>query len=226
MQTGFDRRPVTETGARTHRPTKSFVESQHGHRGVEELRPAGVYQVDTKGTPILTAKLVNVPDVMKVEKPALPIKDKHTTYNSQHCREGFPYHYPTQKPAPAQVKLSEIEEKVAPGKRHPFEVKSRLRVTIEEPLHDKSTTMTVKIPEHLEPEIIKRDLARKGYQVVKSHVPHNTITNERSGHGTMQIRAPNDRYHEEARREIQNIGLKLESTGTPRRSANADLRWK
>lgn len=226
MQGGFDRRPVTETGARSHRPTKSFVEAQPSHRGIEEVRPAGVYQVDSKGTPVLAAKLVNVPDVMKVEKPVLPIKDKNTTYNSQHCREGFPYHYHTQKQAPAPVKLSEIEEKVAPGKRHPFEVKSKLRVTVEEPLHDKSTTMTVKIPDNLEPDVIKRDLARKGYQVVKSHVPHNTITNERTGQGTMQIRAPNDRYHEEARREIQNIGLKIENTGAPRRSANADIRWK
>lgn len=86
--------------------------------------------------------------------------------------------------------------------------------------------MTVKVPNELEPEVIKRELAKKGYQVVKSHVPHNTITNERTGQGVLQIRAPNDRYHEEARREIQNIGLKIENQGVPRRAANVDIRWK
>lgn len=82
--------------------------------------------VDGKGTPVLAAKLSNVPEVMRVDKPALPIKDKHTTYNSHHNREGFPYHYHTEKPELSPVKLTQIEERVAPGKRHPFEVKSRL----------------------------------------------------------------------------------------------------
>ena len=86
--------------------------------------------------------------------------------------------------------------------------------------------MTVKVPNELEPEVIKRELAKKGYQVVKSYVPHNTITNERTGQGVLQIRAPNDRYHEEARREIQNIGLKIENQGAPRRAANAEIIWK
>lgn len=93
-------------------------------------------------------------------------------------------------------------------------------------MHDKSATMTVRVPENIEPENIKRELAKKGYHVVKSHIPHNTITNERSGQGVMQIRAPNDRYHEEARREVQNIGLTIERQGAPKRHANADIRWK
>lgn len=74
---------------------------------------------------MLAAKLSNVPEVIKVDKPALPIKDKHTTYNTHHARDGFPYHYQTQKQGVSPVKLTEIEERVAPGKRHPFEVKSR-----------------------------------------------------------------------------------------------------
>lgn len=74
--------------------------------------------------PILAAKLDNVPAIIKVDKPSLPIKDKHTTYNTQHCRDGFPYHYHQEKPDLTEVKLTEINEKVAPGKRHPFEVKS------------------------------------------------------------------------------------------------------
>lgn len=86
--------------------------------------------------------------------------------------------------------------------------------------------MTVRVPSHLEPDVIKRELAKKGYHVVKSHVPHNTITNERTGQGVMQIRAPNDRYHEEAKREIQNIGLSIEKVGPPTRAANPEIRWK
>lgn len=80
--------------------------------------------VDNKGAPVLAAKLSNVPEVIKVDKPSLPIKDKNTTYNTHHTREGFPYHYQNPKPALSPVKLTEIDEKVAPGKRHPFEVKS------------------------------------------------------------------------------------------------------
>ena len=86
--------------------------------------------------------------------------------------------------------------------------------------------MTVKVPQHLEPEEIKRDLARKGYQVVKSHIPHNTITNERTGEGVMQVRALNDRYHEEARREIENIGLKIQGSSGARRGMTAEYIWK
>jgi 2'-5' RNA ligase len=86
--------------------------------------------------------------------------------------------------------------------------------------------MTVQVPNNVEPDVIKRELAKRGYQVVKSYVPHNTITNERSGRGVLQIRAPNDRYHEEAKNEIENIGLKIESNGVPRRAANVEIRWK
>lgn len=86
--------------------------------------------------------------------------------------------------------------------------------------------MTIKVPNHLEPQDIKRELAKKGYQVVKSHIPHNTITNERTGQGYMQVRAPNNRYHEDARKEIEHIGLKIEKQGAPKRAANVDIRWK
>jgi hypothetical protein len=95
---------------------------------IDEVKPAGVYMIDNKGAPVLAAKLINVPEVIRVDKPALPIKDKNTTYNSNHTRDGFPYHYQNQKPAPSPVKLTEIEERVAPGKRHPFEVKSRINL--------------------------------------------------------------------------------------------------
>ena len=117
---------TAEAEERGHRHTKSSIqEAYKGISGIEELRPAGVFQVDHRGKPILAARLTNVPEVIKVEKPSAPIKDKNTTYNSQHCKDGYPYHYRQEKPQMADVKLQEISEKVAPGKRHPFEIKSR-----------------------------------------------------------------------------------------------------
>lgn len=86
--------------------------------------------------------------------------------------------------------------------------------------------MTVNVPNHLEPQEVKRELAKRGYQVVKSQFPHNTITNERTGQGVMQIRAPNDRYHEEARREVENIGLKIKPDRTGLQTSKTEVRWK
>jgi hypothetical protein len=91
----------------------------------------------------------------------------------------------------------------------------------EEPLSDKSTVLTVNVPEHLEPQEIKRELAKRGYHVVRSQIPHNTITNERTGQGVMQVRAPNDRHHEEARKEVENIGLRIKPD-----TRRLDARWK
>lgn len=136
QQGGYAERPATERAPRGHRHTQSFVDAPRVGSGIDEIKPAGRYQVDSKGAPVLAAKLSNVPEIIRVDKPALPIKDKNTTYNTVHNKEGYPYHYAPQRECPSPVKLTQIEEKVAPGKRHPYEVKSRLR------LSQKSRSMT------------------------------------------------------------------------------------
>lgn len=69
--------------------------------------------------------------------------------------------------------------------------------------------LTLRVPDGLEPDMLKRELAKKGHHVVKSFFEHNTITNERTGRGYLQVRAGNPRYHEEVQREIDEIGLKV-----------------
>lgn len=107
--------PPTERG---HRHTKSFIGTS------EEVRPAGIYTVNNKGEPILAAKQLHIPEVMKVDNPPLPIKDKNTTYNTLHAKTGFPCHYSPERPRPVELKHEAIYEAVPGGKRHPFEVKS------------------------------------------------------------------------------------------------------
>jgi hypothetical protein len=113
--------PAGSMSQRGHRHTRSFIEG-------EWIRPAGVYDTDIKGDPILAAKLVHVPEIIKVEKPSAPINDKNTTYNTVHAKNGFPYHYSPERPRAPEVKHTEFYEKVPAGKRHPFEVKSKLRL--------------------------------------------------------------------------------------------------
>ena len=106
---------ATETG---HRPTRSFIGNS------DEVRPAGKYCVNNKGEPILAAKKLHIPEVMKLDNPPLPIKDKSTTYNTVHAKAGFPYHYSPERPKPVELKHVEVHERMPGGKRHPFEVKS------------------------------------------------------------------------------------------------------
>ena len=95
----------------------------------------------------------------------------------------------------------------------------------EEPLHDKSQTMvTVGIPEGVEAAAMKRELAYLGFHVVKTKFDHNPITNERSGKGTIQVRAANPRYHEELKKEIEKIGLKM--TKSTKSQPNRNITWK
>jgi hypothetical protein len=126
LQGGYAERPTTERTPRGHRHAQSFVDVPATGKGIDEIKPAGRYQVDSKGAPILAAKLSNVPEIIKVDNPALPIKDRNTTYNTVHNKEGYPYHYAPQRASLSPVKLTQIEEKVTPGKRHPHEVKSSI----------------------------------------------------------------------------------------------------
>ena len=108
--------PQTERG---HRHTKSSL-------GIADYtRPAGVYTVDKHGQPVMAAKLVQVPEVIKMETPGAPIKDKDTTYKGVHTKAGYPCHYPPESPRPVEVKHQTAYERVPGGKRLPFEVKSK-----------------------------------------------------------------------------------------------------
>ena len=109
--------PIVQGG---HRHTKSFLEA-----GAERTRPAGTYTTDAHGMPVMTAKLVHVPEIIRVEKPSAPIRDQNTTYNTTHTKAGFPYHYSPEKPREVELKHQQTYERVPAGKRHPFEVKSR-----------------------------------------------------------------------------------------------------
>lgn len=76
------------------------------------------------GEIINVARLDHVEEVIKLDRPVLPIKDTHTTYNTTHQRPGFPAHYP---PEPKKEPLAKIEaptETYPANKRHPYGVKS------------------------------------------------------------------------------------------------------
>lgn len=96
----------------------------------------------------------------------------------------------------------------------------------EEPLRDKATTMgTIKVPENVEPGMLKRELAKKGYQVVQAQFHHNPITNERTGKGFVHVRAPNDRVLNEATSCIKNKGVKVAKEAKPFEE-NRTQRWR
>lgn len=67
----------------------------------------------------------------------------------------------------------------------------------------------MKVPDNLEAGYFKRELALKGYHVVKCDFASNTVTGERTGDGFIQIRSANPRYQEEFKREIEDFGVKL-----------------
>lgn len=98
-------------------------------------------------------------------------------------------------------------------------------MTIEEPLSDKSQTLlTIQVPDNLDPAAMKRELALKGYQVVKAYFEHNTITNERTGRGFIQLRAANPRYMEELKKEVDAFGLNLSKKKNAQ--PNRNLSWR
>lgn len=67
----------------------------------------------------------HIEEVIKVENPAAPIRDKNTTYNTDHSKPGFPFHYSPEKPKKEiEVKHEVAFDRVPAGKRHPYEVKS------------------------------------------------------------------------------------------------------
>lgn len=167
--------------------------------------PAGIHT--TENGRIINASLVDhVQGLIKAPAPEFPVKDHHTTYVQKHSKPGYPYRQPEPAQPEPLIKPAASQDIHPGGKRHPFEVKK-------EPLHEKAQTMlTVKVPENVDSGVMKRELAKKGFHVVKSHFEHNTITNERTGKGFLQVRAPNNRYHQELQHEIKSIGLKYTLT--------------
>lgn len=95
-------------------------------QGPDIHQPKWAGKNTVKGGEIINvARLDHVEEVIKVDKPALPIKDAHTTYNMTHQRPGFPAHYP---PEPKKQPLTKIEapaEVYPANKRHPYGVKSK-----------------------------------------------------------------------------------------------------
>ena len=82
------------------------------------------------GEAINTSKIDKIQHVIKTERPAPPIDDFHTTYNITHAKQGFPYHYPPQHQPEPEVKIQSGYHNEAGSKRHPYEVKSKLMLTI------------------------------------------------------------------------------------------------
>lgn len=85
--------------------------------------PAGKHTL-AGGVLINAAKLDNVEEVIKVDKPSEPIYDYQTTYNQRHRKDGYPYHYPPAEPKPIEPKIDYHYERFPGAKKHPFEVKS------------------------------------------------------------------------------------------------------
>lgn len=212
--------PATYLAAQQDRPATARAAGQQEklsrHEDLHVPRAAGKNTMEG-GQIINASRLDNVQHLIKADQPPMPIKDSHTTYNVSHMRQGFSHRQEKQVPREPQPKITEIYDRQPACKRHPGEVKSNFMLSLEEPLHDKSQTLvTHEIPAGIEPAVLKRELAKKGFHVVKSHFDHNTITNERTGKGFVQVRAANPRYHEELKQEIAEIGLKAqEGKGSP-----------
>lgn len=182
---------------------RTLQQTRHsGRADVYEPIPAGKHTFKD-GQIINVAKLDQVEEVIKVEKPSAPVLHGNTTYSNKYQKPGFPVYNPNQKPLEPTIKIEAHEGVYPANKRFPYGVSK-------ETLHDKSNTVaTVRVPENVEPDLLKRELANKGYQVVKSYFHHDTITNERTGKGFVQVRAPNPRYHEEIQKEIKDVSIRV-----------------
>lgn len=84
--------------------------------------------------------------------------------------------------------------------------------------------LTVGVPEGVDAAAMKRELALKGYHVVKAYFEHKPITNERTGRGFIQVRSANPRYQIELQKEIEKIGLRLSKKQGA--MPNRNLTWK
>lgn len=82
------------------------------------------------------------------------------------------------------------------------------------------------MPDSLDAGQLKRELAIKGYHVVKSYFEYDPITNVRNGAGFVQVRAGNPRYIEDLRREIDSVGLQLARKQTGFASRNTPSKWR
>lgn len=91
--------------------------------------------MSTNGEPVNSSKIDHMREIIRVEQPAAPILDQHTTYNRSHSKEGFPAHYSPAQQKEFEYKPQEVYYTGVPGnKRHPFEVKSN------HPINSRGTT--------------------------------------------------------------------------------------
>lgn len=81
------------------------------------------------------------------------------------------------------------------------------------------------VPEHVDEGDLRRDLANKGYHVVRTHFEHDTIKNTRTGRGFVQVRASNPRYGENLVKEIADYGLKLSKQQVSQPNINLKVVW-
>lgn len=141
-------------------------------------------------------------DVIKEAGYIEPHLKEDTTYNHDMAKRGFGPKHGIDPPKEPTVKLERPSRTPPPPKRYPNEVKKL-------PAHDQSeTVLTMAIPDDLEPAELKRELAKKGFQVVRGQFETNTITHQRNGRGFVEVRAPDPRTHEQLRHELKQIGLK------------------
>lgn len=90
--------------------------------------PAGKNTIHN-GEAINVARYDQVQHVIKTERPQ-PIRDTHTTYKTTHAKSGYPSHYSPERQREPETKIETAYERFPGSKRHPYEVKSKLKVTI------------------------------------------------------------------------------------------------
>jgi hypothetical protein len=106
-------------------PGKTYLT---GRDEIYQPRVAGKFILSTNGEPVNSTKIDHMRDLIQTEQPAAPILDQHTTYNRNHSKEGFPMRHERSQERDLQYKPQEVYYTGVPGnKRHPFEVKSRIR---------------------------------------------------------------------------------------------------
>lgn len=107
-------------------PGRTYLD---GRNDVGQPKVAGKYVMSTNGEPVNSSKIDHMREIIRVEQPAAPILDQHTTYNRSHSKEGFPSHYTPAQQKEFEYKPQEVYYTGVPGnKRHPYEVKSMLVV--------------------------------------------------------------------------------------------------
>jgi hypothetical protein len=81
------------------------------------------------------------------------------------------------------------------------------------------------VPENVDEGDLRRDLANKGYHVVRTHFEHDTIKNTRTGRGFVQVRAANPRCQEHIEKEIKQHGVQVAAKQLAQPNLNLRVVW-